>query len=80
MTQLRGIKQKRQILIVTHNANIVVNGDAENVIVLDVRDGQTKIVNQGGLQDQSVRDEICRVMEGGKEAFDLRYKRINAGR
>lgn len=80
VTQLREIKQKRQILIVTHNANIVVNGDAENVIVLDVGDGQTKIVNQGGLQDPSVRDEICRVMEGGKEAFDLRYKRINAGR
>lgn len=80
VTQLREIKQKRQILIVTHNANIVVNGDAENVIALDVRSGQTRIVTQGGLQEPSIRDEICRVMEGGKEAFDQRYKRINAGR
>lgn len=80
VTQLREIKQKRQILVVTHNANIVVNGDAENVIALDVRSGQTKIVTQGGLQEPSIRDEICRVMEGGKEAFDQRYKRINAGR
>ncbi|WP_053764658.1 TrlF family AAA-like ATPase [Leptospirillum ferriphilum] len=80
VTQLREIKQKRQVLIVTHNANIVVNGDAENVIALDVRGGQTLIVTQGGLQDPSIRDEICRVMEGGKEAFDQRYKRINAGR
>lgn len=76
--QLREIKQKRQILIATHNANIVVNGDAENVIVLDVRTGQTRIVTQGGLQEHSIRDEICRVMEGGREAFSQRYKRINA--
>ncbi|NCB26378.1 MAG: ABC transporter [Bacteroidia bacterium] len=79
VTQLREIKQKRQVLVVTHNANIVVNGDAENVIALDVRSGQTRIVTQGGLQEPSIRREICRVMEGGKEAFEQRYKRINAG-
>lgn len=79
VSQLREIKQRRQILIVTHNANIVVNGDAENVITLDIKSGQTRIVTQGGLQDSSIRDEICRIMEGGKEAFEQRYKRINAG-
>lgn len=79
VTHLREIKQKRQVLVVTHNANIVVNGDAENVIALDVRSGQTRIVTQGGLQEPSIRDEICRVMEGGREAFEQRYKRINAG-
>ncbi|EDW8997546.1 ABC transporter [Salmonella enterica subsp. enterica serovar Java] len=78
VTQLREIKQKRQVLVVTHNANIVVNGDAENVIALDIRSGQTRIVTQGGLQEPSIRDEICRVMEGGREAFTQRYKRINA--
>lgn len=80
VTQLREIKQRRQVLIVTHNANIVVNGDAENVITLDVQSGQTKITTQGSLQEYSVRSEICKIMEGGPEAFDLRYKRINAGR
>lgn len=79
VSQLREIKQRRQILIVTHNANIVVNGDAENVIALDIKSGQTRIVTQGGLQDSSIRNEICRIMEGGKEAFEQRYKRINAG-
>ena len=77
VAQLREIKQKRQVLVVTHNANIVVNGDAENVIVLDVKSGQTRIVTKGGLQEPSIRDEICRVMEGGKEAFDQRYRRIS---
>ena len=80
VTQLRQIKQRRQVLIVTHNANIVVNGDAENVVALDVKSGQTRIIIQGGLQELLIRDEICRIMEGGKDAFDQRYKRINAGR
>ena len=78
VTQLREINQKRQVLVVTHNANIVVNGDAENVIALDVKSGQTRIVTQGTLQDVSVRNEICKVMEGGKTALAERYRRIMA--
>lgn len=77
--QLRENKSRRQIIVVTHNPNIVVNGDAELVHVLDVRYGQTWIVQQGGLQEQAVRDEICRIMEGGREAFELRYRRMMPG-
>ena len=77
VNELRANKQKRQILAVTHNANIVVNGDAENIAVLDVHSGQTQIIKHGGLQDLEIRNEICRIMEGGKEAFMQRYKRIN---
>ena len=79
VTQLREIKQHRQILIVTHNANIVVNGDAENIVVLDILSGRTQIIAQAGLQETDIRDEICRIMEGGKDAFEQRYKRITAG-
>ena len=67
-------------MIVTHNANIVVNADAENIVVLNVKNGQTQISCQGSLQEQPIRDEICKIMEGGKEAFNQRYKRINAGK
>jgi AAA domain, putative AbiEii toxin, Type IV TA system len=76
VSQLRASKQKRQIIVVTHNANIVVNGDAENLMVLGIERGQSKTVAQGSLQETKIRDQICSVMEGGKEAFDLRYKRI----
>ena len=31
---------------------------------------------EGGLQEQKVRDEICKIMEGGREAFKSRYRRI----
>jgi len=76
VTQLREMKQRRQVVVVTHNPNIVVNGDAELVVALDVRSGQTCKVCEGGLQEQEVRDEICRLMEGGREAFEQRYLRI----
>jgi hypothetical protein len=74
--QLRTIKQRRQVLVVTHNPNIVVNGDAELVVALAARSGQTQIEAQGSLQERTVRDTICNIMEGGREAFERRYRRI----
>lgn len=78
VSHLRSIKCKRQIIVVTHNANIVVNGDSENIISLDVTRGQTRIDAQGGLQEDRIRENICTILEGGKIAFENRYKRINA--
>lgn len=74
--QIRSGKQRRQIITVTHNPNIVVNGDAEMIHALDFRRGQCRVVERGSLQDKSMRDEICRVMEGGREAFERRYRRL----
>ena len=79
--RFRETKPTRQMIVVTHNPNIVVHGDAEYVVSLDVPNGQTTVRCSGGLQEISIRDEICRVMEGGREAFQSRYHRMNlAGR
>lgn len=74
--RLRETKTNRQVIVVTHNPNIVVHGDAELVLSLEARGGQSRIACQGGLQERQVREEICRVMEGGREAFESRYQRI----
>lgn len=74
--QLRRTKQKRQVIVVTHNANIVVNGDAEHVVALVARDGETHKECVGCLQEEPVRNTICTVLEGGREAFELRWKRL----
>ncbi|MBF0399196.1 MAG: ABC transporter [Magnetococcales bacterium] len=79
VAQLRTIKQNRQVIVVTHNANIVVNGDAELVMALGVSNDQTNPTCTGSLQEQKVREEICRIMEGGEEAFERRYRRIAHG-
>ena len=74
--QIHDNKNKRQIVIVTHNPNIVVNGDAELVFVLKFENGQVRVEREGGLEEASVREAICTIMEGGRKAFDKRYKRI----
>ncbi|MCE2437646.1 MAG: ATP-binding protein [Pseudomonadales bacterium] len=74
--QMQENKRRRQIIVVTHNPNIVVNGDAEMLHVLDFRGGQCRVVQAGGLQEASLREEVCRVMEGGREAFERRYRRL----
>ncbi|KZK87692.1 hypothetical protein PsW64_00989 [Pseudovibrio sp. W64] len=76
VSQLREAKSQRQIIVVTHNANIVVNGDAENVVCLHSPRGQTVTKTAGGLQCSKIRAEVCNVMEGGKTAFENRYRRI----
>ena len=74
--QIREVKRRRQIVVVTHNPNIVVNGDAELVVALAVRSGATQMECEGSLQDKQVRETICTVMEGGRDAFAERYRRI----
>lgn len=54
----------------------MVNGDAELVQPMAVRNGQVEAVDGGGLQERPVRMRICEIMEGGREAFEQRYKRI----
>ena len=74
--QIRENKLRRQLIVVTHNPNVLVNGDAEMVHVLDFSQGQCRVVKQGALQQNKVREEVCRVMEGGREAFARRWARL----
>ena len=77
--QIRENKFRRQIIVVTHNPNIVVNGDAEMVHALEFDGGQCVVKQYGSLQEEAIRDEVCRVMEGGREAFRNRYRRLGEG-
>lgn len=74
--QIRNNKSRRQIIVVTHNPNIVVNGDAELVLPMAFTAGQIQQNDAGGLQERAVRERICNIMEGGRDAFRQRYKRI----
>lgn len=80
VSQLKEKKNNRQIIIVTHNPNIVVNGDAELVVSLQINGrGLTIPSCTDSLQSQKVRDDICTIMEGGNEALEKRYRRLTAG-
>lgn len=73
--KIRQIKEKRQVIIVTHNANIPVNGDAEYVVSMSSETHNLKIQAEGTVEKDEVKNEICEVMEGGVEAFRTRAKR-----
>lgn len=76
VNQIHNNKNKRQIIIVTHNPNIVVNGDADLVNVMHFHKGQVEIKNFGSLVHETIRNDVCQIMEGGKDAFRKRYERI----
>ena len=79
VSQTRENKLRRQIIVVTHNPNIVVNGDAEMLHVLDFVKGQCDVVESGSLQSANMREQVCCVMEGGRVALEKRYRRLEAG-
>jgi len=71
------LKKKRQIIVVTHNPNIAVNGSSEKIVQMEFKNGQIVKLESGALQDKGVRGAVCEIMEGGKAALDKRYYRIS---
>jgi len=71
---LRLAKERRQIIIVTHNANIAVLGDAEQIVVLKSTSDKGMIVSRGSIDDPTTREAACSILEGAKEAFQRRAK------
>ena len=66
------LKGRRQVILATHNANIVVNGDADQVVQLEAGADRGFVSASGAIEDASVRDAIVRTVDGGDEAFRLR--------
>lgn len=76
--EFKRIKQKRQLLIATHNPNLVINTDAEQIIVAEYRKKEkTGFIsyNAGSIENNEIREMICRILEGGKDAFINRERR-----
>ena len=71
---LRRAKERRQVIIVTHNANIAVLGDAEQLIVFKSNSDYSKIVARGSIDDLTARDAACKILEGAREAFTRRAR------
>ncbi len=77
--QIWDAKSRRQLIFASHNANFVVNGDAELVVCCDyVRagdqtGGQIKAV--GAIDNIGIKEEITIVTEGGEKAFKLRMEK-----
>jgi energy-coupling factor transporter ATP-binding protein EcfA2 len=73
VNSIRSLKAKRQMIFITHNANIPVLGEADLVIVMN-SDGKIGFIEKCGSVDDC-RNEIVDLLEGGREAFELRRRR-----
>lgn len=71
---LKELKNTSQFIFATHNPNIPVLGDCEQVVSCRYDTNNIEI-NLGSIDDETIRKEIVNIMEGGKEAFNNR-KRI----
>jgi len=81
VVEFQRAKKRRQVIIVTHNANLVVNTDADQVIV--ARCGSHEpgrlprmTYQSGGLEEPAIREAVCAILEGGKDAFRERARRL----
>jgi energy-coupling factor transporter ATP-binding protein EcfA2 len=76
---LAHLKERRQIIVTTHNPNIVVGGDAEQVIILKaLGDRSARLEETGNIDEDAVIDAVIKIMEGGKEAFKERERRYGS--
>lgn len=75
--QLRQLKEKRQIIIATHNSTLVTNSLSENVIVMD-SDGEHGWISKCGYAlSYPIKKEILNILEGGEGSFKHRQVVFN---
>ena len=69
--ELIKLKNKTQFIFATHNANIPVLGDCEQIVVCNYEENKISI-QTGSIDNHNIQDNIINIMEGGEEAFDKR--------
>jgi energy-coupling factor transporter ATP-binding protein EcfA2 len=72
---LHGAKERRQVIIATHSANLTVLGDAELVIPFFARGGRAETEDAGAVDAERTREQVLRLLEGGREAYRQRGQR-----
>ena len=77
---IRAAKEKRQVIVVTHNANIAVLGDAELIVALKATAERATIVTRGSIDHPETCEAACNILEGSREAFDRRAAVYGIGR
>ena len=72
---LKKLKGRRQVIVASHNPNVVVNGDADMVIQLEATANRGCVACSGAIEEPAIRDAIVRTVDGGEEAFRLRRRK-----
>jgi len=78
MNVLAELKERRQIIVCTHDPNILVGGDAEQVVVLEAEtDRRASVKLHGSIDNEDIVKTVIDLLEGGQAAFDNRRRRYD---
>lgn len=75
VTTLRAIKERRQVILVTHNANIAVLGDSELILPMHRENDCGRVKDRGSIDANATKVCVLNILEGGSDAF-LRRKQM----
>ena len=73
--QFKAIKKNRQLIIATHNPNIPITGDAENILILKSNGMNGWIEVSGNIDEDKVSSRVLQILEGDIEAFIKRAEK-----
>ena len=73
---VKELKKEKQVIIASHNANLVINADSEEIIIARMDEENNKYLS-GSIENKSIIKKSIKILEGGKEAFDKRKSRYN---
>lgn len=80
----RMAKARRQVIVITHNPNLVVNSDSEQVIIATATKQENGFpviqYTSGSLENSDIRQQVCNILEGGHDAFLKRERRYAISR
>jgi ABC-type lipoprotein export system ATPase subunit len=76
---IRQARSRRQVIIITHNPNLAVVCDADQVISckIDKANGNKVTYECGAIEDQPLNEAAVNVLEGTYPAFDNRRKKYH---
>lgn len=74
---IRKAKRKRQIILVTHNPNLAVVSDAEQIIYvnIDKQHDNEFTFKSGSIENREINECIVKVLEGAMPAFNKRKQK-----
>jgi len=73
---IRKAKLNRQVIIASNNANVVINSDAEQIIVAEYKNGKISYM-MGAIEEPIIKEKAIHILEGGRTAFEAREKKYN---
>jgi hypothetical protein len=71
---IRQAKTYRQVILASNNGNVVINSDAEQIIIANRDEGEISYVS-GSIENPIIRDRALKVLEGGTDAFRQRQQK-----